>query len=320
MTHLTLNVLAVSCCPCFSCFFSPVLDNRVAFYSILFYYTGVHLWEQWRSKAESVTHGHKTGRHRPWPRLFVGGRWTGGLPPAALPRVEAAADCVRCHLCLFLYLPAHPRCHLCKSCEWTRHLLPDPHFLGQQGETLFLFLRRLFLRLQWVFPPRDARISFLPRCSQLCRSSCWLCVTCQVPLLASSSSTEEPNTGQSSIHGYDVSNHWSGLSFTFAHSRRFPNWLDRWMVSRKQIGVLALGFAFIHAIYSLVIPIRYSTEQGAIKNAVAAVRPCGTWMYLVSKKGSNNVHTVSICACARLKTTWLSQSLTIQRPGPQMLY
>lgn len=39
--------------------------------------------------------------------------------------------------------------------------------------------------------------------------------------------------------------------------RRFPDWLDRWMLCRKQLGLTALAFAFLHAIYTLVIPIRY---------------------------------------------------------------
>ncbi|XP_037059429.1 metalloreductase STEAP4 isoform X2 [Peromyscus leucopus] len=39
--------------------------------------------------------------------------------------------------------------------------------------------------------------------------------------------------------------------------RRFPNWLDRWMLCRKQLGLVALGFAFLHVVYTLVIPIRY---------------------------------------------------------------
>ncbi|KAG8504289.1 Metalloreductase STEAP4 [Galemys pyrenaicus] len=39
--------------------------------------------------------------------------------------------------------------------------------------------------------------------------------------------------------------------------RRFPDWLDHWMLCRKQIGLLALGFAFLHVLYTLVIPIRY---------------------------------------------------------------
>ncbi|CAM4701312.1 unnamed protein product [Leuciscus chuanchicus] len=39
--------------------------------------------------------------------------------------------------------------------------------------------------------------------------------------------------------------------------RRFPDWLDRWMLCRKQLGLLALAFGFLHAIYTLVIPIRY---------------------------------------------------------------
>ncbi|XP_068611063.1 metalloreductase STEAP4-like [Brachionichthys hirsutus] len=39
--------------------------------------------------------------------------------------------------------------------------------------------------------------------------------------------------------------------------RRFPDWLDRWMLCRKQIGLLALGFGALHVLYSLIIPIRY---------------------------------------------------------------
>lgn len=39
--------------------------------------------------------------------------------------------------------------------------------------------------------------------------------------------------------------------------RRFPDWLDRWMLCRKQLGLVALGFAFLHVLYTLLIPIRY---------------------------------------------------------------
>lgn len=39
--------------------------------------------------------------------------------------------------------------------------------------------------------------------------------------------------------------------------QRFPDWLDRWMLCRKQLGLLALGFASLHVLYSLVIPIRF---------------------------------------------------------------
>lgn len=38
---------------------------------------------------------------------------------------------------------------------------------------------------------------------------------------------------------------------------RFPNWLDQWMLCRKQLGLVALAFAFLHVLYTLVIPIRY---------------------------------------------------------------
>ncbi|XP_076869249.1 metalloreductase STEAP4 [Brachyhypopomus gauderio] len=43
--------------------------------------------------------------------------------------------------------------------------------------------------------------------------------------------------------------------------RRFPDWLDRWMLCRKQLGLSALGFAFLHVLYTLVIPIRYYVTQ-----------------------------------------------------------
>ncbi|KAG9341044.1 hypothetical protein JZ751_019798 [Albula glossodonta] len=39
--------------------------------------------------------------------------------------------------------------------------------------------------------------------------------------------------------------------------RRFPNWLDRWMLCRKQLGLLALALAFLHVLYTLIIPLRY---------------------------------------------------------------
>ncbi|NWS39743.1 STEA4 Metalloreductase, partial [Probosciger aterrimus] len=38
---------------------------------------------------------------------------------------------------------------------------------------------------------------------------------------------------------------------------RFPDWLDKWMLCRKQLGLVALAFASLHVLYTLVIPIRY---------------------------------------------------------------
>ncbi|XP_066484611.1 metalloreductase STEAP4 [Tiliqua scincoides] len=38
---------------------------------------------------------------------------------------------------------------------------------------------------------------------------------------------------------------------------RFPDWLDQWMLCRKQLGLVALAFAFLHVLYTLIIPIRY---------------------------------------------------------------
>ncbi|NXX16754.1 STEA4 Metalloreductase, partial [Podargus strigoides] len=38
--------------------------------------------------------------------------------------------------------------------------------------------------------------------------------------------------------------------------RRFPDWLDKWMLCRKQLGLVALAFASLHVLYTLIIPIR----------------------------------------------------------------
>lgn len=40
--------------------------------------------------------------------------------------------------------------------------------------------------------------------------------------------------------------------------KRFPQWLDRWMLSRKQFGLLSFFFAAMHACYSLCYPMRRS--------------------------------------------------------------
>ncbi|XP_059195602.1 metalloreductase STEAP4-like isoform X1 [Centropristis striata] len=46
--------------------------------------------------------------------------------------------------------------------------------------------------------------------------------------------------------------------------RRFPNWLDRWMLCRKQMGIIALGFAFLHAIHTFMTSTRYAVRHKLI--------------------------------------------------------
>ncbi|XP_040208335.1 metalloreductase STEAP4-like [Rana temporaria] len=53
---------------------------------------------------------------------------------------------------------------------------------------------------------------------------------------------------------------------------RFPNWLDRWMLCRKQLGLVALSYAFLHAIYTLVIPIRYYVRHRIATNTIAQAK------------------------------------------------
>lgn len=44
------------------------------------------------------------------------------------------------------------------------------------------------------------------------------------------------------------------------------------MLCRKQLGLLALGFALLHAIYTLIIPARYSDRQIVISNVLNEVK------------------------------------------------
>lgn len=43
--------------------------------------------------------------------------------------------------------------------------------------------------------------------------------------------------------------------------RRFPGWLDRWLQRRKQLGLCSFLCAALHAVYSLVLPMRKSARN-----------------------------------------------------------
>ncbi|XP_078107982.1 metalloreductase STEAP4-like [Sander vitreus] len=57
--------------------------------------------------------------------------------------------------------------------------------------------------------------------------------------------------------------------------RRFPDWLDRWMLCRKQMGLIALGFAFLHVIYTFMTSLRYSVRHKLISLVVDEVKQAG---------------------------------------------
>ncbi|XP_060540467.1 metalloreductase STEAP1 isoform X2 [Pantherophis guttatus] len=51
----------------------------------------------------------------------------------------------------------------------------------------------------------------------------------------------------------------AGFQFHYGTKyKRFPQWLDRWMLSRKQFGLLSFFFGSMHACYSLCYPLRRS--------------------------------------------------------------
>ncbi|XP_073340895.1 metalloreductase STEAP4-like [Pagrus major] len=54
--------------------------------------------------------------------------------------------------------------------------------------------------------------------------------------------------------------------------KRFPDWLDRWMLCRKQLGLLALGFASLHVLYTLIIPIRYYVRYKISESTISKMK------------------------------------------------
>lgn len=54
--------------------------------------------------------------------------------------------------------------------------------------------------------------------------------------------------------------------------KRFPDWLDRWMLCRKQLGLIALGFACLHVLYTLIIPIRYYVRFRIAESTISKIK------------------------------------------------
>lgn len=53
---------------------------------------------------------------------------------------------------------------------------------------------------------------------------------------------------------------------------RFPDWLDRWMLCRKQLGLIALFFALLHVLYTLIIPIRYYVRFRIAASTISQIK------------------------------------------------
>lgn len=53
--------------------------------------------------------------------------------------------------------------------------------------------------------------------------------------------------------------------------KRFPDWLDQWLQHRKQIGLLSLFCAALHALYSFCLPMRRSHRYLLLNEAFKQV-------------------------------------------------
>lgn len=42
--------------------------------------------------------------------------------------------------------------------------------------------------------------------------------------------------------------------------KRFPGWLDRWLCVRKELGLLSLLCALLHAVYSMCLKLRKAAD------------------------------------------------------------
>ncbi|KAM3585220.1 uncharacterized protein V6R79_010730 [Siganus canaliculatus] len=60
---------------------------------------------------------------------------------------------------------------------------------------------------------------------------------------------------------------WWGTKYN-----RFPNWLDRWLIQRKQFGLCSFLCAALHAIYSLCLPMRKSARYELLNHAFEQVK------------------------------------------------
>ncbi|KAM4026219.1 metalloreductase STEAP3 isoform 2-T4 [Anomaloglossus baeobatrachus] len=50
--------------------------------------------------------------------------------------------------------------------------------------------------------------------------------------------------------------------------KRFPDWLDKWMIHRKQMGLVSFFLAALHAVYSLCLPMRRSARYQMLNEAI----------------------------------------------------
>uniref|UniRef100_A0A3Q3X2X4 Ferric oxidoreductase domain-containing protein n=1 Tax=Mola mola TaxID=94237 RepID=A0A3Q3X2X4_MOLML len=54
--------------------------------------------------------------------------------------------------------------------------------------------------------------------------------------------------------------------------QRFPNWLDRWLCRRKQLGLLSFLCALLHAVYSMCLTLRSAARYALLTAAYRQVK------------------------------------------------
>lgn len=224
---------------------------------------GLPVRKQQRGQTGGGCRGDQAGPVRPGQRFSVCGPRAGRRPTGAFPRVEASHTPGRRPHRRLLPLPGHQGRGLLVCWEEPRSLVQDDCVPGQQGKSQQLVHRNRPSSI-WL---HDLLLCSFLRCSPSCPSSCCLYATFLESSQRSCSSTEEPNTSQESKQHLSFfkkkifTHQFGGNNENMFGSRRFPNWLDRWMLCRKQLGLIALGLASLHVLYTLIIPIRYGATN-----------------------------------------------------------
>lgn len=55
--------------------------------------------------------------------------------------------------------------------------------------------------------------------------------------------------------------------------KRFPDWLDRWLCRRKELGLMSFLCAVLHAVYSMCLTLRRAAGYNLLNAAYRQVRP-----------------------------------------------
>ncbi|XP_004646884.2 metalloreductase STEAP1 [Octodon degus] len=106
--------------------------------------------------------------------------------------------------------------------------------------------------------------------------------------------------------------------------KKFPPWLDKWMLTRKQFGLLSFFFAVLHAIYSLSYPMRrsyrykllnWAYQQGLSPLLLVSVTPPELFMAAHFNGAKNNLPVSAVLKLLKWKRMMRLRECSNLSPG-----